>query len=80
MLDRVSKILETVFHLKASEISEELSTEKVKEWNSLNHLKLIMAIEQEFGVQFETEIIPELNSVKKIHEALKTIKGGPAGS
>lgn len=35
--------------------SEFLTTQKCERWDSLNHIKLILAIEQEFGIQLDIE-------------------------
>jgi acyl carrier protein len=73
MTVKLIEIFENVFHVNAQSMTDNISSDTIKQWNSLNHLKLILAIEQEFNVQFDTEIIPELNSLKKIYEALRTL-------
>lgn len=40
-------------------------------WDSVNHLNLVLAIEDEFGVQFTTSEIPELLSLGKIRARLE---------
>ena len=42
----------------------------IEGWDSLGHLRLIMNIEQAFGISFETSEISEIDSVNAI---LKTI-------
>lgn len=52
--------------------SEHDGPETVPEWDSLNHLNLILAIESEFGIQFETSEIPELTTVGAIQARLRS--------
>jgi acyl carrier protein len=73
MIQKLSKIFENTLSLKKQASYDNISSDTLKQWDSLNHLKLIMAIEQEFNVQFETEVIPQLNSFKKICSALMTL-------
>ncbi len=56
--------------LEVDSISESDSIETVKEWDSLRHLKLMMAVEQRFGIMFDADEILELNSVQAIAEAV----------
>jgi acyl carrier protein len=59
-----------VFGIDASGLTDADSTQTIGEWDSLNHLNLILALEGEFGVQFEAEEIPELTSVAAIRRRL----------
>ncbi len=56
--------------LEIDSISENDSVETVKNWDSVRHLSLIMALEERFGVSFDAEQIPQLLSVRAIEEAL----------
>lgn len=49
----------------------ELEINQVEGWDSLGHLNLILAIEDEFKIKFTTSQIIEIISIKKI---IKTIK------
>jgi acyl carrier protein len=42
------------------------SPETIENWDSLNHLNLVLAIEQEFGIQLMPEEIEQLLSVEHI--------------
>jgi acyl carrier protein len=39
-------------------------------WDSLAHLRLLMAVEEEFDVSFSPDEITELDSVERIAEAI----------
>lgn len=44
--------------------------ETIEKWDSVNHLNLILAIEAEFGVTFDTKEIPNLKTVGQIQAKL----------
>ncbi len=56
--------------LEIDSIAESDSVETVASWDSVRHLRLIMALEEHFGVAFEAEEIPDLITVRAIHAAL----------
>jgi acyl carrier protein len=56
--------------LDVDSVSDDDSVQTIKSWDSLRHLNLIVALEEHFGINFEPEEIPELNSVRRISEAI----------
>jgi len=71
ILNRVMKIASKELEIPVEQVFPELSINTVESWDSLGHLNLILAIEEEFDVKFLTEEIPKLNSIKIITEAVK---------
>lgn len=47
-------------------------------WDSLAHLRLVMAVEEEFGVRFETEEVTSIGSLSDISRLLETRPPDPA--
>jgi acyl carrier protein len=71
MLDsRLVEAVASVFGLSNDEVRPESNQENIADWDSVGHLKLILAIEDAYGVQFSTAQIPELTSVAAIQRAL----------
>lgn len=66
MLNRVLKIVSQVMKVSVEELSEESSPDTVKAWDSLKHMNLILALEEEFDVTFSDEEIVEMLSVELI--------------
>ncbi len=66
MNERITKIMAKVFEVSEKEINEESSTDTIEKWDSLTHVNLIMFLEQEFAVTFETEEIIDMVSFKLI--------------
>jgi acyl carrier protein len=70
MLERVRRITADVFNVPVETILPESSPDNIEAWDSLHHLDLVLALEQEFGTQFTPEEIEQLLSVEVIASLL----------
>jgi acyl carrier protein len=66
MKERVFQTVSRVFGVPLDEVSEQSSPETIASWDSLKHMNLIVALEEEFGVSFTDEEIMSLLSVDLI--------------
>ena len=57
MIPRVQKLVAELFRLPAEQVTPETSPDSIPEWDSLQHLNLVLLLEQEFGIQFTPEEI-----------------------
>jgi len=71
---KVKEVLSRILEITVEEIDEETSPDTVDSWDSLQHMKLIMALEEEFGVQFANAQIVEMLNLPLIVTALKGLK------
>ena len=62
-----------VFQVDPSAITAESSPESIERWDSLKHMQLIMALEDELGVQFPDDAIPELVSYGAIEQMVQEL-------
>ena len=62
------KIFAKVFGLMDNSINMSTSQKNLENWDSLNHILLIVEIEKKFDIKFKVGEIGELNSAKKIFE------------
>jgi acyl carrier protein len=67
---RVQAIFEAIFGVDGSRLSEHDTPATIEEWDSLNHVRLILALEAEFGVQLDADEIANLVSVGAIQERI----------
>jgi acyl carrier protein len=70
MRDDIKKVLASVLGVKASQVRDDASVTTVEEWDSVKQIKLILALEERFGVQFDDDEIAELISLDAIEQAL----------
>lgn len=70
MEHRIKAVMSAVFGVAEKEIGEDASPETMAVWDSLKHMNLIIALEEEFGVQFSDDQFVELMSYDSIRSAL----------
>jgi acyl carrier protein len=71
MKDKVLRIISNVMNVPIEQLNEDSSPDNVEKWDSLKHLNLILAIEEEFNVILSDEEIIEMMNVQLILEILK---------
>lgn len=68
---RFREIFKNVFpSLSDAEYSNDLKMGDFLEWDSLGNFRLILALEAEFGVQFEIHELEQLSSVTAMSSAI----------
>ena len=70
-LQRLQRTVAAVVGIAESEVTDETSPDTVSAWDSVTHLNLVMAIEEEFGVFLTPEEAMEMTSVKLIRLLLE---------
>ncbi len=63
---RVVEIIADVFNLESSQVQMDASPDTIEEWDSIQHLNIVLALEQEFHLQFSPEEISEMLNVELI--------------
>jgi acyl carrier protein len=59
-----------ILGLEEDEIEDDTSPNTVESWDSLKHMNLILALEEEFDVEFSDDQVVELTSYREIRETL----------
>jgi acyl carrier protein len=75
ILSRVAEILRDVFDDEMLQPTASTTSEDVAEWDSTNHVRLMVAIESEFGIRFETDEITCPENVGQIVDLIETRLG-----
>ncbi|MBW7906243.1 MAG: acyl carrier protein [Phycisphaerae bacterium] len=70
MDDRLRSVFRDVLGIADGEYRHDLGMRDVQAWDSVMHLSLVLAIEQEFNVSFAPEEFETLTSVAGIRKAL----------
>lgn len=68
---RVLEIAAAIFECDVTALTESSSVANIDGWDSMNHLKLMLALEKEFQLEFDEEVLVELLSVELIFEELQ---------
>lgn len=60
---RLTETFRTVFELDDLELSPTTSADDIELWDSVAHISLIFAIEDEFGIQFSSRELEAMRNV-----------------
>lgn len=70
MEKKIKQIMSQVFNIDAQEITEDSTQDTIGNWDSLRHMSLVMALEEEFGLELDENQIIEMMSFKLIINVL----------
>ena len=65
----VRKIIIDTLRLKKN-IKIKLVSDKIENWDSIGHLRIILMLEKKFKLQFSTKEIPKMLSEEKIYKII----------
>ncbi|MBR4528859.1 MAG: acyl carrier protein [Lachnospiraceae bacterium] len=68
--ERLNGVFERVFDIDGIRVSDATTAADVKGWDSMEHINLIFAVENEFGLKFN---IGEVNKFKNVGEMVDMI-------
>ena len=75
-LDEIYAQLTTVFHDLFDDdtlvLTPQLTAADVPEWDSFNHINLIVAVEQRFKIKFQTAELEALHTVGHLADLIQT--------
>ncbi len=63
VLSSVQDIFRDIFDDQLLEITDSTSAEDIEDWDSMNHLNLVSAIEKKFSIRFALGELQTLNNV-----------------
>jgi acyl carrier protein len=66
ILSKINELIRDVFDEDDLVVTDETEAEDVDEWDSTNHVRLIVAIEEAFHVQFTTDEITAPENVGQL--------------
>ena len=66
MENRIKKVMSDILGIDVALINDDTSQDNINEWDSLKHMNLVVALEEEFEIEFEDEDIENLLNYKLI--------------
>ncbi len=69
MKEDIKSIMSDVF--MTDELPDDIEQSRFDKWDSVQHLNLIVELEQKFSVDFEPEEIAEMTNLEKIESAIR---------
>ncbi len=68
VVEQVREIVSDIFQIAIEQVNLDSSPETIEAWESIQHLNLVLALEQEFGVSFSPEEMATMLSVEAISQ------------
>ena len=68
---KVIKIIADSLEVNEDQLTQDTSIGDFPEWNSLGHMVIISTLEREFSINFDAEIIMDLEDVSDIVDAIE---------
>ncbi len=71
ILEKLNEVFCDVFDDETIQVKEETTANDIEDWDSLEHINLIVAVEKEFGFKFNMN---EVTSMKNVGEMIHIIQ------
>ena len=68
---KYSEIFKTALNISNDKLNENIKYNDIEEWDSIGHMTLIAALEEEYKINLETDDVIEFSSFKKGMSILK---------
>ncbi len=72
MNDRLRNIMSNLFGIPIEEINEKISIENCDQWDSFQQMSLLLAIEEDFGVNLNDDEVIKMTDFKSIISILES--------
>ncbi|MCX4269576.1 MAG: acyl carrier protein [Lachnospiraceae bacterium] len=69
MKEKIISIIAEITKIEQTELLENMDTAKL--WDSMKQIEVILALEEEYGIQFEQNELAELTTTGKIVDVLQ---------
>ena len=73
MLEKIKLIMADIFSVATTDFSMDTTMDDVPVWDSLKHMELIGALEEEFTITFSADEIVSLTGLGKIVEVVQKL-------
>jgi acyl carrier protein len=70
ILEQLTEIFRQIFDNDSIVLTPETTAQDIAEWDSFNHINIIVAVEERFGIKFQTAETEELKNVGHLVELI----------
>jgi len=70
--DQIRTLASDIFGVPADQITPASTPETIETWDSIQHLNLVLALEEKFALQLSPE---EIEQMKSIADVIKLVEG-----
>jgi acyl carrier protein len=70
-MEKLNQIFIRILKVQDEDLGKDLSMSEVRHWDSLSHMNLIVAIEEEFNIELSGDEIAEMTTFGSIRDVLQ---------
>ena len=70
MTEKIKDIMAQVLSIPVESIHANTSPKTIEQWDSLKHMQLILALEEEFDIMFPDDTVPNLLSYDDLQKTI----------
>jgi len=70
-MEELKQVIAEAFEIEPDSVSEGLEFDSITEWDSLGHVRLMLALEEKYGIEVDEELMRKMISFKAIVSMLK---------
>ena len=75
--EQVRNVASDIFGIPADRITAESSPETIENWDSMQHLNLVLAIEEKFAVRLDPEDIEQMKNIGAVAALVEKLQSAP---
>ena len=72
--EQVRSVASDIFGVPTEQITAESSPETIENWDSMQHLNLVLAVEEKFGVQLDPEDIEQMKNIGAVAKLVEKLQ------
>lgn len=72
LLPRIKSILANEWKQPAEEVPDDAALNKYPAWDSLGHIRVMLALQNELGIELTADSVQSLSSIPRIIEYIET--------
>jgi acyl carrier protein len=72
--EQVRSVASDIFGVPTDKITAESSPETIENWDSMQHLNLVLAVEEKFGVQLNPEDIEQMKNIGAVAKLVEKLQ------
>ena len=71
--ERLNEVFRDVFDDDELEIGDSTNSDDIEDWDSLEHITLIVSMEKEFNVKFDIKVVNKLENVGQMVDLIQSL-------
>lgn len=73
MESQIKELIARVLNVDVAQVTDDLSSGDIPQWDSVGNLAIISTIEQEFDIEFPLDVLFDLTSVRSITDEVNKL-------